>query len=290
MTAYGTFSLNLDLGRFTIEIQCLNRKFLEINISMPKEFLGFEIDIRKQVAEKIARGQININIFFRQSSDHAMNLVPNLALAKGLKSVWDQISSQLNLQMSSDAFLQIIAKEKDLIFTNETIDEEQYRKILYQLVESALKNVLYMKEKEGEALALGIEKRLHELKHFIDQITEKSPLAVQKYYLKLKQRLEELFVGSPENEEKIMREIAIYAEKLDISEEITRFNSHLEQFHHFLTSSIESAGKTLEFLIQELHREINTIGSKSADTTISHLVIAVKAELEKIREQIQNVE
>ena len=180
--------------------------------------------------------------------------------------------------------------EKNIFYNQELGDEESYRKVLKELVEAALQHTMSMKEKEGRVLQEDILKRLAFLEAAIEEIADKSPQATQKYYGKLKQRLSDLFSTTPENEERLLREVAIYAEKVDISEEILRFKSHLEQFFHYLRLPQETPGKTLDFLIQELNREINTIGAKSSDVVIAHLVVNIKSELEKIREQIQNVE
>jgi len=193
-------------------------------------------------------------------------------------------------------------KEIDLAFLMQHLPVQQKLEIardedmpaLHRCVDEALQGLLKMKKTEGKALAADIEKRLKELARMIDAIEELSPDASKKMRQKLFEKMEEVLqlqIGKgTEIEERLLREVAIFAERVDISEEITRFRSHLAQFHDLLVSKAGTTGRKMDFLIQEMGREVNTIGSKSSESKISHLVVDMKSELEKMREQIQNIE
>lgn len=289
MTAFGRACINTPIGRFVAEIHSVNRKYLEINAILPKELTRFDIEIKKWVSAAVARGQINLRITVAFDTVSPLIATPNLPLAKQLKAAWEKIISELHLE--SPFTFEMLAQEPRLICYDEDIhDEDLYRQALHQVIEEALQPFLIMKKREGEALHSDISSRIELLKKWIKSIAEKSPEATVKYRQKLVQRLEEVLAGSVENEERILREVTIYAEKIDIEEEITRFEVHLKQVMDLLSSDAPSIGKTLEFLIQELNREANTISSKSSDVSISHLIVNIKTELERIREQIQNIE
>jgi uncharacterized protein (TIGR00255 family) len=291
MTAFGRASKATPLGRFTVEIQTVNRKHLEINCFLSKELSRFDIDVRKWIGNAISRGSVTFKLFATYEQKAPLVITPNLPLVRQLKTAWDKIAEELGLNKEKSFSLNLISKEQSLMTYEECLqDEEAYRQAIREVVEETLKELVQMKDREGKALQFDIVQRLGNLQKGIQQIEKRAPDAPTKYRQKLIERLEEILPGSVENEDRILREIAIYAERVDIAEEITRFQSHLTQFLDLLNSSTESVGKTLEFLVQELNREINTIGSKSADIEITRLVIEIKSELERIREQIQNVE
>lgn len=291
MTAYGRFSFSSKLGRFTAEIQSVNRKYLEINVYLPPELLRFEGEVKKWVSDRVGRGQVNVRLTAIFEAETPVVVAPNLPLARQIKKAWDAIANDLGVSGEQSFKLSMLTNQEGiLLFNTDIVNEDEYRAGLKAAVDGALAPFIQMKDREGEILAEDIESRLSKLQTWIDVIATKAPGATIKYRQKLVERIEELLPGVVENEDRILREIGMYAEKIDVEEEITRFNSHLKQLRNLLLTSSESIGKTLEFLIQELNREINTIGSKSSDVDVSRLVIDVKSELERIREQIQNVE
>ncbi len=292
MTAYSRSILVVPLGRFVVELQSVNRKFLEINTFLPKLLIRFDGAIKKWIGEKVLRGQVNVRLSVAFNQGTSSIVVPNLPLVIQLKSAWDQIADALEIPAGQFSLSLLAEEEGILTHEDEIQDEELIKDALKSLFLQALDQLLQMKLREGEALQSDILQRLDKLKAAIGRITEKAPDAVQKYKEKLLLKMQEVLkaVSVNENDERLMKEICLFADKVDIAEEITRFNSHLAQFNEMINSQQEGLGKTLEFLVQELNREINTIGSKSADVEIARLVIDVKAELERIREQIQNVE
>lgn len=289
MTAYGRASLTTAVGRFTVEIQSVNRKHLEINMFLSKELQRFEHAIRKTLSSAITRGQITVKLFAHFDQTSPVTVSPNIPLARQMKSAWETIAKELGL--SPTISLDMLANQEDLLVYDEELqNEETYRVSVLEVLETALNKFKQMRLREGEALQEDIAGRLKHLRDCIDKIAVKAPTATAKYRQKLLERINEVVPGAVENEERILREVCLYAEKIDIAEEITRFNSHLGQCADLLQSDNAHVGKTFEFLLQELGRETNTIGSKSSDIDVAKLVIEIKSDLERMREQIQNVE
>ena len=276
-----------------MDIQSVNRRFLEINVSLPRLLTRFEMDVRKQIAASIGRGMLSVSIGWKTDSHKSISVVPNFALARAIKGAWEQLAE--DLWLPKELPLVLLTQEKELLLHEEVMVEESvYQKALAEAVGMALNALLKMKRQEGEALAHDMHERLKILNNEIASIESRASNATEKFRHKLTARLSELFTGTVENEERILREVAVYAEKVDIVEEIIRFKSHLGQFEQTLERPLEltadSRGKILDFLLQELLRESNTIGSKASDLVVAQHVVTLKSELERIREQVQNVE
>jgi uncharacterized protein (TIGR00255 family) len=297
MTAYGRASLETTLGRFVAEVQSVNRKFLEIAVHMPKELLRYDSEIRKLVSAAVERGQVTLRLNVAFEGVTPLEVSPNLPLARQLKTAWQLIAQELSL--NEEVTLDILSKQEDIIlYTDNFYVEEKYSEMIKEVCQKAIEHLVAMKLREGIEIEKDIRARLEKLAASIEAIAELSGGATEKYRQKLMTRLEEVLgssgslvgISKLDNQDLLMREVALFAEKIDIAEEIVRYRSHLKQFEHLLSSSSKGVGKPLEFLLQELHREINTIGSKSADARISHSVIEMKSLQEQIREQIQNIE
>lgn len=293
MTAYGRGMVVFTYGRLTVEIQSVNRRFLDINIALPRLLTRFEEKIRKAISSQVGRGMVNVSVEWRFESRQSRSILPNLSLARQLKDAWERLAYELGLEAKVD--LALLAQEKEILIYEENLeDEEETLKALESALFEALDQLRAMKGKEGNFLAADLKTRVSLLQELVGGIGERAKDHAERYRQKLSQRLEELFSGSASNEERILREVAVYAERIDITEEIVRFKSHLIQFKELLEKPLEietdTRGRTLDFLIQELNREINTIGSKVLDAEATQKVVLVKSELEKMREQIQNVE
>jgi uncharacterized protein (TIGR00255 family) len=289
MTAYGRADHNTPLGSFSIEIHSVNRKFLDIQIILPQELSQFELEIRKWIIPYISRGLITIKAaaFFEECVP--FRIKPNLALARQFKAAWEEISHDLQLHQTFE--LSFLSQRSEIfVYEENQAQEENYREMIKICFEEAMNHFLKVKINEGSALQKDIQNRIQTMRQLIEFIQSKTPSATMKYREKLLKRLEELLPGQIENEERILREVALFAEKIDIMEEITRFSCHLTHFEELMHSSETSVGKTLEFITQELNREVNTIGSKSLDLEIARTIIEIKTEIERIREQIQNIE
>lgn len=291
MTGYGRSTAISPIGRIVFEIQSVNRKFLEVHLTMPKELRRFEVDIRKRIAAEIVCGQVRVHITAHFEGLNPVVVTPNLALARDLHQAWLQIAHELNVDFKEQFNLALLSNEEGILVYDEDVEhDEQYRQLIEEAASGALKQFAEMRSYEGQVLLADLEERLSRLEASIKTIAEKVVGTPQKYREKLIKCLEEVLPGCVENEEKLLREIVIYAERVDVTEEITRFKSHLEQFKKLLYSDAAGIGKAVDFIIQELGREINTLGSKSPDIEVSHLVVDMKTELAKIREQIQNIE
>ena len=292
MTGYARASFESSIGRFSIELQCVNRKHLEINTSLPKELLRYDGDIKRWISSAIGRGNVTVKINVSFDKESPLIVLPNLALIRQLKKAWETISTDLNLHISDNELLQIISHEDNLLVYDEADhDEDLYRQALKTITEEALQRLLAMKEYEGKILHDDISSRFSKLATIIKVIEHKAPGATERYRQRLTERLKEVSTTTTDLDERLLKEVCLYAERIDIAEELVRFHSHLQQVTKLLNSNEnQGVGKPLEFLIQELNREINTIGSKSSDIEVSHGVIEMKTELERIREQIQNIE
>ncbi len=293
MTAYGRGVTTFPYGTLSAEIQSVNRRYLEVNVNLPRLLTRFETALRKKVAARVGRGMVNLFISWRSDAQTPVKVLPNLSLAKGVKTAYEQIAYDLGIDPEMD--LSLLAGQKDLLLFEEEIPEEAgFEAALEQSLDGALDAFLEMKENEGKTLSKDLYERTESLNGMLEVIEKLAPGGTEKYRQKLTDRLAELFEGSLENEERILREVALYAERIDITEELVRFKSHIEQFRQMLEKPLEDAtetrGKSLDFMIQELNREINTIGSKGSDLAITQQVVKAKSELEKMREQVQNIE
>lgn len=285
MTGFGRAVLDAPFGKLIVEIQSVNRKVLEVFVSLPKELSRFEQEVRKGVGDFISRGAVSVRIFLVPNAG-ALSILPDGKTVKELKKALEKIAKEigtdpqeitlpflmqtLSLQQKND-----FAKDADLLFLQKALKE-------------ALEGLLKMKKAEGKALQKDLEGRLKFLGKGIAQIEKHTPDATKKMRQKLLEKMQEVLKPGIETEERLLREVALFAERVDVSEEITRFHSHIAQFKGLLKG--ETSGRKMDFLIQELGREVNTIGSKAMEANIAHLVVELKAELEKMREQVQNLE
>lgn len=289
MTAYGRAISHNSVGRFVIEIQSVNRKFLEVSVDLPTELSSFDLEMKKWILPFLHRGQVSVKVsaFFEDAAPLVVR--PNLPLVRRLKEAWDTIAKEI--EVNETFSLSLISRTEGVLQYDENEeDEEVFREILKKTLEMAFDSFLQMKKQEGAVLQEDLAKRLEFIKCAVREIESKTPQVVEKYRKKLLDRLKDILPADLQNDERILREIALFSEKVDIAEEITRLECHLKHFTEVMEGESIGIGKTLEFIVQELNREINTVGSKSADSTIARLVIDIKSELERIKEQIQNVE
>lgn len=288
MTSFARSSLAGPEGRFSIEIQSVNRKFLEISCHLPREFSHYELQIRKWLTKEIVFGQVQVTIRAHFEGLTPFKVVPNLALAKQIHQAWQEIALALNVKTDFD--LQLLADKNVILFEDDPSSAELYSSLLEKLVNDCLKQFVHVREVEGKALADDFTGRLDRLELLMKQVEQLSKDAPEKQRLRLQTRMKEIIPDTMENQERILREAALFAEKVDVQEEITRFYSHVSQFRKLLDGGPEGVGKTMDFMTQELGREINTLGSKTQELEVSKLIIELKTELSRIREQVQNVE
>lgn len=290
MTAYGRASKNIAGIDLVVEIHSVNKRGLDINIYAPKELLYLDMDVRKWVGEKVGRGQVSVRISMKQNVAARSASPVYYETLKHLKEKWEQLASQLGFSKKEVDF-QFLANQMQTADSDELVkDEKGLKEAIKELLEKALQEFTKMKMVEGRHLAKEIQHRLQLMKEMVRKMKEKSLNAPAKYREKLKEKIDEVVGGSGLDEERLLREVALFAEKVDTAEEMSRLDSHMEQGLALLEDQEKPVGKTIDFLIQEMLREVNTIGSKASDIEIANLTIHMKSEIEKIREQIQNVE
>lgn len=290
MTAYSRASVSSPLGRFVVEIHSVNRKMLDFSLYLPKDLLRFDIDVRKWLSKSLERGQITVRLSL-QSEGVSGRLFSNyLAQLKSLKEGWEKIAEELSYNPQEVIDLPFLVNQLQTVQVGESEEEEAIKTALKEGIESALADLMAMKETEGKALVFDIQKRLKTIEEAVTAVELKKEVPLVHYRKKLLERLKEIGHLDTEVEERVTREVLLLTEKMDVTEELVRMRSHIEQFRHHLRSSEKSIGRTLDFLTQEMQREINTLGSKSADSDLSLYVVKMKSELDKIREQVQNIE
>jgi len=288
MTGFGASDLATAAGRYTVEARSLNHRFLEIIVRLPRELAPLEDRIRALVQGRVLRGRVEVAIMRENYGKRLRTVRIDLDLAKAFASALNELKQALELPGSPD--LAMLSALPDLIRIEEQKEDlEAAWTAIAEGVEVALSRLVAMREREGARLASDLGQRVRRLAERADEIERRAPLVVQEHAARLTRRIEELIGMPPVDEGRLAAEVAIFADRSDIAEETTRFRSHLAQMQQMLIGS-GAAGRTLEFLVQELGREANTIGSKANDVEISRAVIAVKGELESLREQIQNLE
>lgn len=288
MTGFGRGSVEQDGRSFIVEIKSVNHRYCDLNIKMPKSFLSFEDRIRKTVLEKISRGKVDVFITQNKQEKLGVKAVLDENLADSyvecLKKIKDKYDIKEGLSIS------LIAKFPDvIILKQEEEDVESIWKILSNPLKEAINLLVEMREKEGLKLKKDILSKCDYIKHSLDKIEKRSPFVVCEYKEKLNERLKELLQDYQVDENRIAMEVAIFGDKACIDEEIVRLNSHLVQLRETFNLD-EPIGRKLDFILQEMNRETNTIGSKANDLEITNSVLNIKNEIEKIREQIQNIE
>ncbi len=287
MTGFGRAIVASSVGQIIIEIQSLNRRFLESNVFLPKELLSCEILIRKCVSEKITRGQITIRVQIVPNQNISSEDFPDLKILSEIKKKWEKIAHNLDLD-KGDINLNFLLKQVEIYQqTQWKNDKEKLESALVKGLHKAIKELILMRKKEGKALSIDMLERLTVIEKKFQIIEKKAPTSVKRHQERLMKHLEGL---ASEEDERVLKEIAIYADRIDISEEILRFSSHIKQLFDLIQGKEISSGRKMEFLLQEVFREMNTIGVKSTEIEIAKKVIEIKTELEKIREQVQNIE
>lgn len=289
MTAYGRSTTDTDIGLFVVEIQSVNKKHLEVQLQMPRLLGCFEADVRKWVTTAVKRGQVTVRVTPSFNENAPVKVLPNLALAKQLQHAWTEIRDSLGLK--GEITLDFLKGEQGILLFDENPNNAAgLQSEVERAVNQALIPFMAMKEREGRALAEEILERADVVISILEEIVQSSDGAIDKMRSRLIERIQEAAPGAIDNDERILREVAIFADKLDIAEEVSRLRSHTLQLRDVVNGTGLRAGKTLEFILQEMNRETNTIGSKASDLEISKRVILIKGELERMREQVQNVE
>ena len=288
MTGYGKAEKIIEQRTYQIEIKSVNHRYLDISVKMPKQLSYLEEEIKKVVSSKIKRGKVDIFINFENNSAQGKNITINTEIAKIYISELRKLAEQEKL--SSNIEVTEISKYPDVLNIKNIEDEETIKKEILETTQTATNQIVKMKELEGEKIAEDLLNRIKTIKEKINQISALSTGLIQEYVVKLEKRIKELLNNQEIDETRLAQEVVIYADKCSIEEEVTRLKSHIFQLEKLLKETNGAIGKKLDFLIQEMNRETNTIGSKANNLEITNGVIDIKTELEDIREQIQNIE
>ena len=287
MTGFGRASLESNGKNYIIEIKTVNDKYSDITVKSPKRLSFMEDKIRKQIANRITRGKVEVSVSFFDFSNKSKNVVLNKEIAKEYIKQLREIADENNL--SENISVVEIAKLPDILNSIDSDNDEEIASEALQCLNMALDSLIEMRKTEGENIKQDLLVRIERVQNLVDKIAENSKGIVEEYVSKLEKRVKEILKTDVVDENGIAQEAVIYADKTSIEEELTRLNSHIVQFKE-LVNSDGPVGKKLDFMIQEMNRETNTIGSKAGSGEITKAVIDLKVELEDIREQIQNIE
>ena len=290
MTGFGRSEYSDGKRNITVEIKSVNHRYSDISVKMPRRYGFAEDKVKNIVKSRLRRGKIDVSIMVENITENDINIKLNEPIAR---QYYENLKTlQSTFELCGDISLRLLATMPDVMKAIPDVDdEEEITGAILIPVEEAAANLENMRTIEGEKLAEDLLIKGENIKTLLDKIAERAPLVVVDYTAKLRERIAELLAGSAVvPEDRILTEAAIFADKCAIDEEITRLNSHLLQLKKIIGSDNEAEGKKLDFLVQEMNREANTIGSKANDITITKYMLEIKSEIEKIREQVQNIE
>ena len=289
MTGYGKAEFQNEKLTLSVEIKTVNNRFLDVSYKYPRSFTPLQEGIRSALQKHLSRGKVDLYVNYKRavSNDGALSFDEDLAssyvnLAKSLKKRFPSLKNDFTVTS--------LIKTPDVIkVEQEEIDIDYISPILFETVEKACENLNHMREFEGEKLKADMLSRIDTIESTVAVIKERAPLVADDYRKRLFEKVESLLEGQNFDEARLLQEVAIFADKCNIDEELTRLNSHVSQFRK-ICQSLGEVGKKLDFLVQEFNRESNTICSKSNDIEVTDNALKLKCEIEKIREQIQNIE
>lgn len=289
MTGYGKAEFQNEKLTLSVEIKTVNNRFLDVSYKYPRSFTPLQEGIRSALQKHLSRGKVDLYVNYKRavSNDGALSFDEDLAssyvnLAKSLKKRFPSLKNDFTVTS--------LIKTPDVIkVEQEEIDIDYISPILFETVEKACENLNQMREFEGEKLKADMLSRIDTIESTVAVIKERAPLVADDYRKRLFEKVESLLEGQNFDEARLLQEVAIFADKCNIDEELTRLNSHVSQFRK-ICQSLGEVGKKLDFLVQEFNRESNTICSKSNDIEVTDNALKLKCEIEKIREQIQNIE
>lgn len=289
MTGFGRAECQKDDYTYQAEVRSVNNRFIEISTRLPKAYMDLEQPLKKLIKSYCSRGSISLTISIGNSNENTgeWEVKPNLPLATQYVAALNQIRESLKLEGEVD--LKSVIGIRDIVKIEPLAIDPAKHELILNIATEALASLQTMREEEGEHLQNDLAKRIEAIETYASEIESRHPEVIKEYQGKLQERIKVLNEGIELDETRLAQEAALLADRCDITEEITRLRSHLNQFKSFFKAN-EPIGRKLEFITQEINREVNTTGSKSSDLEISNRVIEIKSELEKIREQVQNIE
>ena len=286
MTGYGRAEFCENGINLVVEIKTVNNRNFDFNCKTPRAFIAFEDLIRKTVQNYIKRGRVDLFLTFSDTREKDVNIDVNLEKAVSYFKASEEISKKLNLP--NDFSVSMAMKSPDVITDNSVLDVSEFEEVLKNTVANACQKLNDMRKVEGDKLVLDMLCRMDTIISLADKITVRAPLVAKEYKEKLKNRIEEFLQDVKYEESRLLSEVAFYTDRVNIDEELTRLKSHVSQFKEIV--KCDGAGKKLDFLMQEFNRETNTICSKSNDIEVTRYALELKNEIEKVREQVQNLE
>ena len=289
MTAYGHGEHTADDTRFIAEIKSVNNRYRDIVLRTPKTLQIIEDEIRPFIATRVRRGRIEVSIQIeKEGAEVEYGLALNHRLVKSYLGLFQQLKDEFGIDQKIGP--EALCQMKDVIlFIPEDVEIDKIRSGIQEALTLALDSHEAMRIQEGRAIEEDVSQRLHLIEGYLNHIEEHAPAIVENYEKRLKEKIAQISNDIDVDENRLIQEVAIFADKCDITEEVVRTRSHLSQFRHYMRMD-DAIGRRLDFLMQEINREVNTMSAKATDSAISAKAVEIKAELEKIREQIQNVE
>lgn len=288
MTGYGRSQASVEGSRIELELRSVNHRYCEIAVRLPKPLSSLEAPVKKRLQQRFARGRLDLQVTLNGTGEYARRLEMDLDLAQQYRRLYQVLKTRLKIKGEID--LALFTNFRNIItVTERSLGSKRLVHTFYRLLDQAARRLEQMRRREGRALARDLIRRLQRIRRSIGAIKRRVPKAVIHYQRQLQIRINRLTEGMSLDPRRLGQEVAFYATRCDVSEEVTRLESHLSQFETMVRAPA-AVGRSLDFVIQEMHREVNTAGSKADDVYISRQVILIKSELEKLREQVQNVE
>ena len=287
MTGYGKSNMSKNLREYQVEIKSVNHRYLDVSVKMPRSLSYLEEEIKKAVSANLTRGKVDVFITFNNNSLEGRDIKINTEIARMyIKELRNLAETE---GIVADIPVTEISKLPDVLTIQNNQDDETIKSELLEVTNKAIENLVEMRKVEGEKIAQDLLVRIQDIEEKVKKISSLSTGLIEEYVVKLNTRIKELLQDQEIDEARLAQEVVIYADKCSIEEEVTRLNSHIYQFRELLNSN-EAVGKKIDFMIQEMNRETNTIGSKANNLEITNDVINMKTQIENIREQVQNIE
>ncbi|MBQ3971853.1 MAG: YicC family protein [Selenomonadaceae bacterium] len=288
MTGFGAAETENESYKVHVEVKSVNQRFLDLAFHMPRLLNVWEDELRNRIKEKAARGKMDVYVTLVDKREMEACVRVNHGLAKGYHGALNEISDLLHLPRNGD--VTAIAAYPDVLVMEERTSLEGCEEVLFPALEQALESLDAMRQREGMNIQQDFQQRLAELESMVDKVSALAPEIVEAYRQRLQKMMAELLADKDFDETRIIQETALYADKVNYTEEIVRLKSHFQQFRQMVAAAEGPVGRKLDFLIQEMNREANTIGSKANNAAAAQIVVDIKSEIEKLREQVQNIE
>ena len=288
MTGYGSAKGDLDGQSVTVELRSVNNRYLDCSVRLPRALLFTEDKVKEAVSALVHRGKVDVYVTLQSAHEAGTVVTVDQTLVRGYYEAVKEIAEQLELESGLTALA--VARFPDVLSVERAeLDREAAASALYEITSAAVAEFNAMREREGERLRLDMLSKLETIEGLVSIVEQRSPMTVRDYRQRLEVRLRELLEDRNVDEQRLITETAIFADRTAVDEETVRLRSHIAQFRHMLEEG-SPIGRKMDFLIQEFNRESNTIGSKCNDAELAKVVVELKSEIEKIREQLQNVE